>query len=329
MAIIVSHGSPYSRILGVGGERGKRVVSNAEMCTIIDSTDEWIQQRTGIVERRWATDDQTPLSMATNAARKAIERSGVDASRIDALLLSTVSHMRQFPSLAVQVAAELGLQHPAAMDLSAACAGFCHGVAMADSLVRTGTAHHVLVIGMEILSRQTNFADRGTAFLFGDGAGAVVVGPSDTPGVGPVVWGSHGEYADVIWTEYWDEAMVTGNKPVIHMAGNKVFKWAISEIADLTVKALTTAGLKPEELDVFIPHQANNRITDAMLKRLGLPNSVAISRDITHMGNSSAASIPIAMEAMLDSGEAKSGDNALVIGFGAGLVYAGQVVVVP
>ncbi|GAA2178596.1 ketoacyl-ACP synthase III [Brooklawnia cerclae] len=329
MAIRASQGSPYSRILGVGGERGKRVVDNAEMCTIIDSSDEWIQQRTGIIERRWATDDQTPLSMATGAARKAIERSGIDASQVDAVLLSTVSHMRQFPSLAVQVADELGLDHPAAVDLSAACAGFCYGVAMADSLIRAGSAHHVLVIGLEILSRQTNFADRGTAFLFGDGAGAVVIGPSETPGVGPVVWGSRGEDADVIWTEYWDEALATGKKPVIHMAGNKVFKWAISEIAEKTAEALDAAGLTPAELDVFIPHQANNRITDAMLKRLDLPDSVVVSRDIKHMGNSSAASVPIAMESMLESGEAKSGDNALIIGFGAGLVFAGQVVVLP
>lgn len=327
--IKASQGAPYSRIYGVGGERGNRVVSNAEMCTIIDSSDEWIQQRTGIVERRWATEDQTPLSMSLVAGRKAIERSGVDPSQIDGVLVATGSHTQQFPSLAVSVAAGLGLKDPAATDLSSACAGFCYGLSLADSMVRTGSAKYVLVVGVEILSRQTDFTDRGTAFLFGDGAGAVVVGPSESPGIGPVVWGSDGDAADVIWTDEWNAALEAGKKPVIHMEGNKVFRWATTFIAEKTAEALEAAGLAPEELDVFIPHQANNRITDSMLRRMHLPESVVISRDIRQMGNSSAASIPIAMEALLESGEAKSGDTALVIGFGAGLVYAGQVVLLP
>ncbi|MGB3955614.1 MAG: beta-ketoacyl-ACP synthase III [Brooklawnia sp.] len=327
--IKASQGAPFSRILAVGGERGSRVVDNAEMCTIIESSDEWIQQRTGIVERRWASDDQTPLSMTVNASRKAIERSGVDPAQIDAVLISTVSHMQQFPSLSVSVASELGLQNPAATDLSAACAGFCYALGLADSMIRTGSAKHVLVAGVEVLSRQTDFTDRGTAFLFGDGAGAVVVGPSQTPGIGPVVWGSETDTADIIWTEDWNEALESGTKPVIHMEGNKVFKWATTFIAEKTAEALDLAGLKPEDLDVFIPHQANNRITDSMLRRMKLPESVVVSRDIQQMGNSSAASIPIAMEALLEAGDARSGDTALVIGFGAGLVYAGQVVVLP
>ncbi|MGI5951226.1 MAG: beta-ketoacyl-ACP synthase III [Brooklawnia sp.] len=328
-SIKASQGAAYSRILGVGGERGNRVVDNAEMCTIVESTDEWIQQRTGIAERRWATDEQTPLTMSVAAARKAIERSGVPLDQIDGVLLATVSHTRQFPSLAAQVAAELGLDDPAAVDLSAACAGFCYGVSLADSMVRTGTARNVLVIGIEVLSRQTDFTDRSTAFLFGDGAGAVVIGPSDTPGVGPAVWGSDGEQSEVIHTEYWDDALAAGTKPVIHMEGNKVFRWATTAIAEKTVEALAAAGLEPEQLDVFIPHQANNRITDSMLRRMKLPESVVVSRDIRLMGNSSAASVPIAMEALLESGGAKSGDTALIVGFGAGLVYAAQVVVLP
>jgi len=215
--IKASQGAPYSRIYGVGGERGNRVVSNAEMCTMIDSSDEWIQQRTGIVTRRWATEDQTPLSMSLVASRKAIERSGVDPSQIDGVLVATGSHTQQFPSLAVSVAAGLGLKDPAATDLSSACAGFCYGLSLADSMVRTGSAKYVLVVGVEILSRQTDFTDRGTAFLFGDGAGAVVVGPSQTPGIGPVVWGSETDTADIIWTEDWNEALESGTKPVIHM----------------------------------------------------------------------------------------------------------------
>ncbi len=327
--IKASQGSPYARILGVGGERGARVVDNAEMCTIIDSSDEWIQQRTGIAERRWATDEQTPLSLAMAAATKAIERSGVQLDQIDAVLVSTVSHYKQTPSLAVEVAAGLGLTDPAAVDLSAACAGFCYGVGMADSMVRAGSAHYVLVVGVEVLSRMTNFTDRSTAFLFGDGAGAVVIGPSEVPAIGPAIWGSDGEAADVIYTDLWNDALKTGESPVIHMEGNKVFRWATTFIAEKTAEALEAAGLAPEDLDVFIPHQANNRITDSMLRRMKLPESVVVSRDIRLMGNSSAASVPIAMEALLESGEAQSGDTALIIGFGAGLVYAGQVVVLP
>lgn len=329
MRIQASQGAPFARLLSVTGERGARTVDNAEMCTIIDSTDEWIQQRTGIVERRWANDDQTALSLALAAGRKAIERSGLQPADIDALLVASVSHMRQFPSLAVEVAAGLGLTNPAATDLSAACAGFCYGIALADGMVRAGSAKHVLIIGVEVLSRQIDFTDRSTAFLFGDGAGAAVIGPSQTPAIGPVVWGSEPAAADVIWTEFWPDALAAGSRPVIHMEGNKVFRWAITYIADKTAEALSAAGLAPEDLDVFIPHQANNRITDSMLRRLGLPESVVVSRDIKTMGNSSAASVPIAIEALLESGEAKSGDTALIVGFGSGLVYAGQVIVLP
>lgn len=327
--IKVSQGAQYARIMGVGGYRGSRVVDNAEMCTMIESSDEWIQQRTGIAERRWATDEETPLSMTTAASRKAIERSGVSADQIDAVVVATLSEERRFPSLAAELAAALEIEDPAAFDLRAACAGFCYAVSLADSMIRTGTASHVLVVGVEILSRQTDFTDRGTAFLFGDGAGAVVIGPSDTPAIGPAVWGSDGTAAEVIHADYWTDALDAQRAPVVHMEGNKVFRWATTAIAEKTAEALAAAGLEPEQLDAFIPHQANNRITDSMLRRLKLPESVVVSRDIKLMGNSSAASIPIAMEALLESGEASSGDNALIIGFGAGLVYAGQVVVLP
>lgn len=327
--IVSAVGAPHSRILGIGSERGNRVVDNAEMCTWIDSSDEWIQQRTGIVERRWVDETQTPLSMALNAGRRAIEHAGLTPADIDAVMVSTVSVFHQFPSLAVEVAAGLGINHPAAFDLSAACAGFCYGVGLADSMVRAGTAHNVLVIGVEVLSKQTDLSDRSTAFLFADGAGAVVIGGSETPGISPTIWGSDGDQADVIWTEDWHDAMASGVAPVIHMEGNKVFRWATTYIAEKTQEILDAAGLTPEQLDAFIPHQANNRITDSMLRRMKLPESVVVSRDIHLMGNASAASVPIAMDALLASGEAHSGDNALIIGFGAGLVFAGQVVVLP
>lgn len=331
MTLTSSTGSRHARILSVGGYRGSRVVNNDEMCTIIDSTPEWIEQRTGIQERRWATDEETPLFMAVAAARKAIDRAGLEPSQINGIICATVSHFQQSPSLAVYVAHELGLSTgPVAFDISAACAGFCHGISIAESLVRSGTATNVLVIGVETLSRMVNLEDRSTAFLFSDGAGAAIVGPSDEPALGPVVWGSDGSQALTIQIQDWADVTDPEQRmPLISMDGRTVFRWATTYITDKALEAVRAAGITPEELDVFIPHQANNRITDSMLRHLKLPEKVVVSRDIRHMGNSSAASIPLAMEALLESGEAKSGQTALIIGFGAGLVFAGQVVTLP
>ena len=331
MTLTPSTGSRHARILSVGGYRGSRGVDNEEMCTIIDSTPEWIEQRTGIQERRWATDEETPLFMAVAAARKAMDRAGLDPSRINGIICSTVSHFQQSPSLAVYVAHELGLSAgPVAFDISAACAGFCHGVSIAESLVRSGAATNVLVIGVETLSRMVNLEDRTTAFLFSDGAGAAIIGPSDEPAIGPVVWGSDGSQALTIQIQDWADVTDPEQRmPLISMDGRTVFRWATTYITDKALEAVKLAGITPGELDVFIPHQANNRITDSMLRHLKLPENVVVSRDIRHMGNSSAASIPLAMEALLESGRASSGQNALIIGFGAGLVFAGQVVVLP
>lgn len=327
MPLKSSTGAQYARIMSVGAARGSRVVTNEEMCTIIDSTDEWITQRTGIKERRWAADHEDAESLALEAATKAISRAGLEPGQVDAIIVSTVSHFQQTPSLATIMAAKLGLEAPAAFDVSAACAGFCYGVSLAESMVRAGSATHVLVLGAETLSRYTDFSDRSTAFLFSDGAGAVVVGPSDVPAIGPTVWGSKPEAHEVIEIDDWRTAGEQG--PKIHMEGREVFKWATTAIVKKAVEALEVSGLAPEELDCFIPHQANNRITDSMLRHLKLPENVVVARDIIQMGNSSAASIPLAMETLLESGEAKSGDTALIIGFGAGLVFAGQTIVLP
>lgn len=329
MSIQPSQGAKFARIMSVGGSRGSRVVDNAEMCTMIESSDEWIQQRTGIKERRWAGEGEDAITLGTAAAAKAIERAGLRPEDIDAILVSTVSHFMQTPSMAAIIADKLGMPEPAAIDVSAACAGFCYGVGLADGMVRTGTAKHVLVLGVEVLSKYTDFNDRGTAFLFGDGAGAVVIGPSDTPAIGPTLWGSDPSQHEVITIDDWRDEREAGEGPFIHMEGRQVFRWATTFIAGKAREALELAGLAPEELDVFIPHQANNRITDSMLRHLKLPASVVVARDIVGMGNSSAASVPLAMEALLDSGDATSGQTALMIGFGAGLVYAGQTVVLP
>ena len=325
-------GAAHAQILGLGIYRPERVVPNAEIVERIDSSDEWIQQRSGIKTRRIAGDHETVRSMSVAAARQALERSGVDSRQIDAVVIATVTHLLQTPALASWVAHDLGTDQAAAFDISAACAGFCHGVALASDLVRAGSAGHVLVIGVERLSDVTDSDDRGTAFIFADGAGAVVVGPSDTPGIGPVVWGSDGEQFELIrQREDWRDVLAA-EKPVMPhlvMQGNAVFRWASFTMAKTAQQALDRAGITVDDLDVFVPHQANMRITDAMARAMKLPPTVKIARDIADQGNTSAASIPLALDRMIAEGDARSGDLALLIAFGAGLAYAAQVVVVP
>ena len=325
-------GAAHAAIRGVGAYRPSRVIPNADIIEAIDSSDEWIQQRSGIKQRRWATPEETVQLMAVEASRKALASAGIDARQIDCVVVATVSHMLQTPAVATAIAHELGTDQAAAFDISAACAGFCHGVSMASDFVRAGSARHVLVIGVERLSDLTDVGDRGTAFIFADGAGAAVVGPSDTPGIGPVVWGSDGEQFDLIrQREDWRDVIAAGEPVMPHlmMQGNPVFRWASFAMAKIGQQALDRAGIGIDELDVFVPHQANMRIIDAMARSMKLPERVRIARDIAEQGNTSAASIPLALDRMIAEGEARSGDTALLIAFGAGLSYAAQVVTVP
>lgn len=306
-------------ISGVGAFRPERVVPNSELVERIDSSDEWIRQRSGIEERRWASAEDTTLSMATAAARQALEHAGVTPDQLGAIVVATVSNPMRTPGVAPMLAAELGSTAPA-FDLSAACAGYCHGIALANDMVGAGTADHVLVVGVELLSQFTDPDDRGTAFLFGDAAGAAVVSLSEVSGIGPTVWGSKGDQWEVIRTR--EDGMLT-------MAGQSVFRWAVWGMAPICQQALDAAGVAATDLDVFIPHQANARITAEMVKQLGLPDHVPVADDIRRTGNTSAASIPVATARMLADGSAPSGGLALQIGFGAGLVYAAQVVRLP
>ncbi len=323
-------GAPFARILGVGGYRPTRVVPNEEILKHIDSSDEWIRSRSGIVTRHWADEDETVAEMALAASGKAIADAGITAEQVDAVIVSTVSHFVQTPSVATVIAHRLGAVRPAAFDISAACAGFGYGLTIASGLIVAGSARHVLVIGVERLSDLTDREDRSTAFLFGDGAGAVVLGPAQKPSIGPTVWGSEGDKADVIGqTVPWDRYRPGDTFPALRQEGQTVFRWAVFEMAKVAQEALDAAGITVDQLDVFIPHQANMRIIDSMVKTLKLPDHVAVARDVETTGNTSAASIPLAMERMLATGQAKSGDTALVIGFGAGLVYAATVVTLP
>ncbi len=339
-------GPAHARILSVGGYRPARVVTNAEVCERIDSTDEWIRERSGIDERRYAAPDESVVDMAVAAAEKALAGAGIGADEVGMILLATATHDWQIPSAAAEVAHRLGATGSGALDIAAACAGFCYGLGLAGDLVRGGSVGHVLVIGVEKLSDWVDLSDRGTAFIFADGAGAVVVGPSDTPGIGPTLYGADGGQREAITTLYGAdggqrEAITMTQSfidyrdnggerfPTLVMQGQQVFRWAVGEMSKTAQRALAAAGVDADDLDAFIPHQANMRITDAMIKQLDLPDSVVVARDIAETGNTSAASIPLAMGRMLEEGQIKSGDVALLIGFGAGLVYSAQVVVVP
>ncbi|WFB09753.1 ketoacyl-ACP synthase III [Streptomyces sp. LX-29] len=327
-------GAPYARILGVGGYRPTQVVPNEEILKHIDSSDEWIRSRSGIATRHWAGPEETVAAMSVEAGGKAIADAGITPEQIGAVIVSTVSHFKQTPAIATEIAHLLGTGKPAAFDISAGCAGFGYALTLAKSLVVEGSAEHVLVIGVERLSDLTDLKDRATAFLFGDGAGAVVVGPSQEPGIGPTVWGSEGDKSETItqtlaWDVYREAKADEVRFPAITQEGQAVFRWAVFEMAKVAQQALDEAGVAAEDLDVFIPHQANMRIIDSMIKTLKLPEHVAVARDVETTGNTSAASIPLAMERMLATGQAKSGDTALVIGFGAGLVYAASVVTLP
>ena len=275
--------------------------------------------------------------MAENAARKALAHAGISMDQIDAVIVATVTYPYQTPSAATELIRRLENPKAAAFDISAACAGFCYGVGMASDFVRGGSADYVLLVGVEKLTDFIDLDDRAGGFLFADGAGAVVIGPSDVPGIGPTVWGSDADNRDAIlqktsWLSFKKNTVHERKDflwPDIQMVGQTVFRWAVWQMVPVANKALELAGLKANELDAFIPHQANMRIIDAMVKALDLPAELPVARDIRVSGNTSAASIPLAMEAMLESGEIPHGGSALLIGFGAGLVYAAQVVTLP
>ncbi|WP_104132517.1 beta-ketoacyl-ACP synthase III [Cryobacterium sp. M91] len=326
-----SHGPQYTRILSVGAARGEHLVPNDDLVEAIDSSDEWIQQRTGIITRARAGQDIDAVDLATDAAREAIERSGIDPALIDAVIVATISNSRQTPSIAAVVADRVGTNPAAAYDINAACAGYAYAVAQADALIRTGAAHYALVIGAEKLSELVDPTDRSISFLLGDGAGAIVIGPSDYPGISTTVWGSDGSKADAIHMNHTLQEYRRGEAdwPTLRQQGQTVFRWAVWDMAKVAKKALEVAGIESADLAAFIPHQANMRIIDEFAKQLKLPDSVVIARDVANTGNTSSASIPLATHRLLEEHPELSGGLALQIGFGAGLVFGAQVVVLP
>lgn len=324
-------------MLGIGAYRPRRIVTNAEICERIDSTDEWIVSRSGIHSRHFASPDETIRAMSVIAGQRAIDNSGIDPAEIGALILATSTWPQQVPHGAPVVAYDLGINGVAAMDLTAGCSGFGHGMAVGADLIRAGSAKYTLVIGVERMSDGLDMTNRGNCFIFGDGAGAVVLGPTEHNGISPVVWGSDGEHSQAIRqnhtiVDYMEMgANATGpiGKMTLEMDGSTVFRWAAITLPKAIHQTMVSAGVAAEDIEVFIPHQANARISEVMKKHLGFGDNVPMANDIETTGNTSSASIPLAMEELLRTGKAKEGQTALLLGFGAGLTYAGQVVSLP
>ncbi|WBB75121.1 ketoacyl-ACP synthase III [Micromonospora sp. WMMD1128] len=311
-----------SRIAAMGHYQPSRVVTNDELAQMVDTNDEWIRDRVGIVSRRIAG-DETVADMATAAAGKALANSGLTAADIDLVVVATCTSVDRSPNVACRVAAKLGINAPAAYDINTACSGFAYALGTADHAVRAGAARNAIVVGAEKLSDFTDWTDRSTCIIFGDGAGAAVVTATadDEPaGIGPVVWGSAPEKSDAVRIEGW--------QPYVAQEGQSVFRWATTALAPLALQACERAGVDPSELAAFVPHQANGRIIDGIAKRLNIPDAI-IAKDIVESGNTSAASIPLALSKLIERREVPSGAPVLLFGFGGGLTYAGQVVRCP
>lgn len=315
-----SPSAPGGAVIRAFGEhQPTQVVTNADLEARLDTTDEWIQSRVGVKERRVAGPEETVAGMAIAAGGKALAASGLSPEDIDLVIVATCTVQDQIPNTAATVAAKLGIVAPGAFDVNAACAGFCYALGMASDSVRAGSARHVLVIGSEKLSDWVDWEDRSTCVIFADGAGATVVSASEDHGIGPVVWGSAGERADTIFLR---------DHKYLYQEGQAVFRWTTTELYKVAQEALERAGVDPSELTAFVPHQANLRIIEAIARRLGAPQA-RVAHDIVTAGNTSSASIPLALSRMIGRGELPSGSIVLTLGFGAGLVYAAQVIRLP
>jgi len=315
--------TPLPRLAGVGSYLPARTLSNAELERMVDTSDQWILERTGISTRHIAADDESVATMATAAGAKALAASGVDATDIDLVLSATCSMPFAVPGAAATIADALGIAAPGACDVNAGCASFTYALSWAADAIRAGSARRVLVTGAEKISPFIDYTDRSTCIIFGDGAGAAVVTADERGGIGPVVWGSDGAQAAAIQAVRRD----TGEH-FLEMDGMTVFRWATSQMVDVARRACAAAGVTTDELAAFVPHQANLRIVDSLARSLRIDDDL-VSRNVVDTGNTSAASVPLGLDRMLQEGRVTSGEPILLIGFGAGLTYAAQVVNAP
>jgi 3-oxoacyl-[acyl-carrier-protein] synthase-3 len=314
-------GAPATRILGLGHYRPANVITNHDLIARgVDTDDEWIKSRVGIAERRWADPDETIVDMAEQASSKALAASGLSAADVDLVLVATCTMPSPVPAAAPHLADRLGIDAPGAYDISSGCSGFVYGINAASAAVLSGQARHVLVVASERFSGWLDMNDRSTCVILGDAAGAAVIGPTDEPGIGPVVWGSTGAL--------WDSVAIDETSRFFRQDGQAVYRWATGEMAPIALEAIRRSGVPADEIVAFVPHQANLRIIEALARRIDLPNAI-VARDIVTSGNTSAATIPLALSRMVEAGEVPSGAPVLLLGFGSGLAYAGQVVLAP
>ncbi|MFE5140064.1 beta-ketoacyl-ACP synthase III [Streptomyces fagopyri] len=312
-----------SRIAAVGHYQPAKVLTNEDLAGLVDTSDEWIKSRVGIRTRHIAGPDEPVDELAGHAAAKALAAAGMTPGDIDLVLVATSTAVDRSPNMAARVAHRLGIPSPAAMDVNVVCAGFTHALATADHAVRAGAATRALVIGADKMSDVADWTDRTTCVLVGDGAGAAVVeaaAPGDEPGIGPVLWGSVPEMGNAVRIE--------GTPARFAQEGQSVYRWATTRLPAIARQACERAGLTPEELAGVVLHQANLRIIEPLAQKIGAVNAV-VARDVVDSGNTSAASIPLALSKLVERGELGTGDPVLLFGFGGNLSYAGQVVRCP
>jgi len=310
-----------TRIVSMGHYQPGKVVTNDDIAKLVDTSDEWIQSRVGIRSRHIGDPTETVDEMATRAAENALANQDLlTAADIDLVVVATTTAVDRSPNTAARVAWKLGLKTPAVLDINVACSGFNHALAIADHTIRAGSATNAVVVGSERMSDATDWTDRTTCVLVGDGAGAVVLTASDEPKVGPVVWGSLPEMSSAVRIE--------GSPPRFAQEGQAVYRWATTKLPGIARQVCERAGLTPEDLGAVVLHQANLRIIEPVAQRLGAVNAI-IAKDVVVSGNTSAASVPLALSKMAEQGEIPSGTPTLLLGFGGGLAYAGQVIVFP
>ncbi|MGW2718607.1 beta-ketoacyl-ACP synthase III [Streptomyces sp. NPDC001492] len=309
-----------SRIAAVGHYQPAKVLTNEDLAGLVDTSDEWITSRVGIRTRHIAGPDEPVDELAAHAAAKALAAAGLAPGEIDLVLVATSTAVDRSPNMAARVAARLGIPSPAAMDVNVVCAGFTHALATADHAVRAGASTRALVIGADKMSDVTDWSDRTTCVLVGDGAGAAVVEAADGPGIGPVLWGSVPEMGHAVRIE--------GTPARFAQEGQSVYRWATTQLPPIARKACERAGLAPEDLAAVVLHQANLRIIEPLAEKIGAVNAV-VARDVAESGNTSAASIPLAFSKLVEQGAISTGDPVLLFGFGGNLSYAGQVVRCP
>ncbi|HEX8501361.1 MAG TPA: beta-ketoacyl-ACP synthase III [Pyrinomonadaceae bacterium] len=319
-------------ILGTGRAYPDGILTNAELERMVETSDEWITTRTGIKERHRAAEGEYTSMFAVQASRQAIERARIDPIDLGLVICATVSPDQILPSTGCLIQAELGANKAAAFDLAAACSGFLYGLTLADKMISTGQVRYALVIGAEVLTRYVDFTDRATCILFGDGAGAAVLGPAEGDrGILSTRIYSDGRYAEQLYSPGGGtrirptaETLASGQH-FFKMKGNELFKIAVRSMADVSVEVLSDAGYKPEDVKLFIPHQANQRITDAVASRLNVDGSIVYS-NIAYHGNTSSASVPIALDECVEAGKVSEGDLVLLASFGGGVTWGGALI---